>query len=277
MSHVRRRRPSSGEAAAMGGRSVRKGGGMAVVQVQGLRKLYGGRAVVDGVSFEVAAGEIFGIVGPNGAGKTTTVECIEGLREPDAGKIQVLGLDPQRDARKVRRLLGAQLQQSRLPDRLKVCEAIDLYATFYSDPADPDELLDLLGLSEHRNTRFVKLSGGQQQRLSIALALVGRPQVAVLDELTTGLDPQARRDTWTLIEQVRDRGVSILLVTHGGPLRPGDLPPPGGAAPTSHHPRWAGTPTRRPTGGQPAVRCRRGHAHDRGRRQRLSRYRVPPR
>jgi ABC-2 type transport system ATP-binding protein len=142
------------------------------------------------------------------------VECIEGLRRPDAGRIRVLGLDPQRDARQVHRLLGAQLQQSRLPDRLEVWEAIDLYATFYEDPADPDELLELLGLTEHRSTRFAKLSGGQQQRLSIALALVGRPQVAVLDELTTGLDPQARRDTWTLIEQVRDRGVSILLVTH---------------------------------------------------------------
>jgi ABC-2 type transport system ATP-binding protein len=189
-------------------------GDLAVVEVQGLRKLYGGRAVVDEVSFGVAAGEIFGIVGPNGAGKTTTVECIEGLRRPDAGRIRVLGLDPQRDARQVRRLLGAQLQQSRLPDRLEVWEAIDLYATFYEDPADPDELLELLGLTEHRNTRFAKLSGGQQQRLSIALALVGRPQVAVLDELTTGLDPRARRGTWTLIEQVRDRGVSILLVTH---------------------------------------------------------------
>jgi ABC-2 type transport system ATP-binding protein len=185
-----------------------------VVEVEGLRKKYGGRAVVEGVSFEVAAGEIFGIVGPNGAGKTTTVECIEGLRRPDAGQIRVLGLDPQRHAREVRRLLGVQLQQSRLPDRLKVWEAIDLYASFYEDPADAAELLELLGLTEHRNMRFAKLSGGQQQRLSIALALVGRPQVAVLDELTTGLDPQARRDTWALIEQVRGRGVSILLVTH---------------------------------------------------------------
>ncbi len=187
---------------------------MAVVEVQGLLKCYGGRAVVDGVSFEVADGEIFGVVGPNGAGKTTTVECIEGLRRPDAGQIRVLGLDPQRHARQMRRQLGVQLQASRLPDRLKVWEAIDLYATFYDDPADAAELLELLGLTEHRNVRFAKLSGGQQQRLSIALALVGRPQVAVLDELTTGLDPQARRDTWTLIEQVRDRGVSILLVTH---------------------------------------------------------------
>ena len=190
------------------------GGSVTIVEVRGLRKCYGGRAVVDGVSFEVADGEIFGIVGPNGAGKTTMVECIEGLRRPDAGQIRVLGLDPQRDARKVRRLLGAQLQASRLPDRLKVWEALDWYATFYDNPADPAELLELLGLTEHRTVRFAKLSGGQQQRLSIALALVGRPQVAVLDELTTGLDPQARRDTWGLIEQVRDRGVSILLVTH---------------------------------------------------------------
>lgn len=187
---------------------------MAVVEVAGLRKCYGGRAVVDGVSFEVAEGEIFGIVGPNGAGKTTTVECIEGLRRPDAGQIRVFGLDPQRHGREVRRLLGVQLQASRLPDRLKVWEAIDLYATFYEDPADAAGLLELLGLTEHRNVRFAKLSGGQQQRLSIALALVGRPQVAVLDELTTGLDPQARRDTWTLIEQIRGRGVSIVLVTH---------------------------------------------------------------
>jgi ABC-2 type transport system ATP-binding protein len=192
----------------------REEGAVGVVEVQGLRKHYGGRAVVDGVSFEVAEGEIFGLVGPNGAGKTTTVECIEGLRRPDAGRIRVLGLDPQRHGRRMRRLLGVQLQASRLPDRLKVWEAIDLYATFYDDPADAAELLELLGLAEHRNVRFAKLSGGQQQRLSIALALVGRPQVAVLDELTTGLDPQARRETWTLIEKVRDRGLSVLLVTH---------------------------------------------------------------
>jgi ABC-2 type transport system ATP-binding protein len=187
---------------------------MAVVEVEGLRKGYGDRMVVDGVSFEVANGEIFGIVGPNGAGKTTTVECIEGLRRPDAGRIRVLGLDPQRHPRALRQKLGAQLQASRLPDRLKVWEALDLYAAYYEAPTDPAELLGLLGLTEQRDVRFAKLSGGQQQRLSIALALIGRPQVAVLDELTTGLDPQARRDTWTLIEQVRDRGVSILLVTH---------------------------------------------------------------
>ncbi len=187
---------------------------MAIVEVEDLRKRYGGRTVVAGVSFEVAEGEIFGIVGPNGAGKTTTVECIEGLRRPDGGRIRVLGLDPQRHPRTLRQQLGAQLQAARLPDRLKVWEAMDLFATYYDDAADPAELLELLGLTEQREVRFAKLSGGQQQRLSIALALVGRPQVAVLDELTTGLDPQARRDTWTLIEQVRDRGVSILLVTH---------------------------------------------------------------
>jgi ABC-2 type transport system ATP-binding protein len=170
--------------------------------------------VVDGVSFEVADGEVFGIVGPNGAGKTTTVECIVGLRRPDEGQIQVLGLDPQRHPRALRQQLGVQLQASRLPDRLEVGEALELFATYYDEPADPAVLLELLGLAEQRETRFAKLSGGQQQRLSIALALVGRPQVAVLDELTTGLDPKARRDTWGLIEQVRDRGVSILLVTH---------------------------------------------------------------
>jgi ABC-2 type transport system ATP-binding protein len=142
------------------------------------------------------------------------VECIEGLRRPDAGQIQVLGLDPQRHPRVLRQQLGVQLQASRLPDRLEVGEALELYATYYDAPADPAVLLELLGLAEQRETRFAKLSGGQQQRLSIALALIGRPRVAVLDELTTGLDPQARRDTWGLVEQVRDRGVSILLVTH---------------------------------------------------------------
>ena len=187
---------------------------MTVVEVDGLCKRYGGRAVVDGVSFEVTDGEIFGIVGPNGAGKTTMVECIEGLRRPDAGQIRVLDLDPQRHPRTLRQQLGVQLQASRLPDRLTAWEAVDLFASYYDDPADPAELLELLGLTAQGSTRFAKLSGGQQQRLSIALALVGNPQVAVLDELTTGLDPQARRDSWALIEQVRDRGVSILLVTH---------------------------------------------------------------
>jgi ABC-2 type transport system ATP-binding protein len=185
-----------------------------VVQVQQLRKTYGDRTVVDGVSFDVAEGEIFGILGPNGAGKTTTVECIAGLRVPDGGSVQVLGLDPQRDGVQLRRRLGIQLQESRLQDKLRVWEALDLYASFYPEPADPGELLELLDLTSHRKVAYGALSGGQKQRLSIALALVGRPEVAILDELTTGLDPGARRDTWELVERVRDTGVTVLLVTH---------------------------------------------------------------
>ncbi|WP_326561182.1 ABC transporter ATP-binding protein [Micromonospora sp. NBC_01796] len=187
---------------------------MPVISVNHLRKRYGTQVAVDDVSFTVDSGEIFGILGPNGAGKTTTVECVAGLRRPDAGDISVLGLDPRRDGAELRHRVGVQLQASELPAKLTVAEALELYASFYRDPADWRALLDELGLAEKRNTRFAKLSGGQQQRLSIALALVGNPQVAILDELTTGLDPQARRDTWGLIEQVRARGVTILLVTH---------------------------------------------------------------
>jgi ABC-2 type transport system ATP-binding protein len=186
----------------------------AVIEVQNMRKRYGDTVAVDGLSFTVQQGEIFGILGPNGAGKTTTVECIEGLRTPDSGRISVLGLDPIRDRGELRQRLGAQLQDSELPERLRVGEALELYSSFYRRPADWRGLMDRLGLSEKRDTRFGKLSGGQKQRLSIALALVGSPQVAVLDELTTGLDPQARRDTWALIEGIRDTGVTILLVTH---------------------------------------------------------------
>jgi ABC-2 type transport system ATP-binding protein len=187
---------------------------MAVIEVAHLAKRYGDNVAVGDVSFTVEEGEIFGLLGPNGAGKTTTVECVEGLRNPDGGTISVLGLDPRRDTGELRQRLGVQLQQSELPDRLKTTEALELYATFYRDPADPDELLGMLGLTGKRDTPFKKLSGGQKQRLSIALALIGNPRVAVLDELTTGLDPQARRDTWELIEKVRDRGVTIVLVTH---------------------------------------------------------------
>jgi ABC-2 type transport system ATP-binding protein len=186
----------------------------AVIDVQNMHKSYGDTVAVEDVSFTVQEGEIFGILGPNGAGKTTTVECIEGLRTPDNGTISVLGLDPIRDHGELRQRLGAQLQDSQLPERLRVGEALELYSSFYRQPADWTALMDSLGLSGKRGTRFGKLSGGQKQRLSIALALVGSPQVAVLDELTTGLDPQARRDTWALIEGVRDRGVTILLVTH---------------------------------------------------------------
>ena len=186
----------------------------AVIEVQNLHKAYADTVAVDDVSFAVQEGEIFGILGPNGAGKTTTVECIEGLRRPDGGRISVLGLDPQRDRAELTQRLGVQLQDSQLPGRLRVAEALDLYSSFYRTPADWRGLMDVLGLGSKRDTRFGKLSGGQKQRLSIALALVGSPQVAVLDELTTGLDPQARRDTWDLIEGVRDRGVTIVLVSH---------------------------------------------------------------
>jgi ABC-2 type transport system ATP-binding protein len=170
--------------------------------------------VVNGVSFAVEQGEIFGILGPNGAGKTTTVECVEGLRTPNGGDIRVCGIDPQRDEGELRQLLGAQLQESELPDKLEVGEAMRLYSSFYRDPADWRELVEILNLTSKVDTQFRRLSGGQKQRLSIALALIGNPKVAVLDELTTGLDPQARRDVWDLIERIRDRGVTILLVTH---------------------------------------------------------------
>ncbi|MEV0395531.1 ABC transporter ATP-binding protein [Polymorphospora rubra] len=187
---------------------------MAIIEVDNLVKRYGDHTAVNGVGFAVEQGEIFGILGPNGAGKTTTVECIEGLRTPDGGSIRVCGIDPRRDTGELRQVLGAQLQASELPDKLRVGEAMELYSSFYRDPADWRELIDTLHLTDKLGTQFRRLSGGQKQRLSIALALVGNPRVAVLDELTTGLDPQARRDAWDLIEGVRDRGVTILLVTH---------------------------------------------------------------
>ena len=187
---------------------------MPIIEVANLVKTYDDVDVVDGVSFSVEEGEIFGIVGPNGAGKTTTVECVEGLRRPDGGSIQVLGLDPIRDRYEVTQRLGAQLQESRLQDKIKVGEALDLYASFYRDPADWHELLDRLGLQDKVDSKYAKLSGGQKQRLAIALALVGSPEIAILDELTTGLDPQARRSTWDTIEEIRTAGVTVVLVTH---------------------------------------------------------------
>jgi ABC-2 type transport system ATP-binding protein len=187
---------------------------MAIIEVVDLVKRYDRKVAVDGVSFTVDEGEIFGILGPNGAGKTTTVECVEGLRTPDGGTIRVNGLDPKRDRAELRTRLGVQLQQSELPDRIRVGEALDLYASFYRDPADWRELLARLGLADRAKTEYRKLSGGQKQRVSIALALIGKPRIAVLDELTTGLDPQARRDTWSLVEQIRDSGVTVVLVTH---------------------------------------------------------------
>ncbi|MEV0459932.1 ABC transporter ATP-binding protein [Catellatospora methionotrophica] len=187
---------------------------MTVIEVNGLTKRYGDRTVVDGVSFTVAEGEIFGILGENGAGKTTTVECISGLRTPDDGSISVLGLDTRTEREQLRRLIGVQLQESQLQDRLRVGEAMQLYASFYPDPADWRELIAAVGLTDQVRMPYAKLSGGQKQRLSIALALIGNPRVAILDELTTGLDPRARRETWKLIRQIRDRGVTVLLVTH---------------------------------------------------------------
>jgi ABC-2 type transport system ATP-binding protein len=187
---------------------------MAVIDVSNLRKSYGEQEAVRDVSFSVEPGEIFGILGPNGAGKTTTVECLAGLRHHDGGRIRVLGLDPERDRNQLRQVVGIQLQESQLPANIQVDEALELYSSFYRDPADWRALRDALGLGAKRHTRFGKLSGGQQQRLSIALALVGNPRIAILDELTTGLDPAARRETWDLIESIRERGVTIVLVTH---------------------------------------------------------------
>ncbi|MCL3859575.1 ABC transporter ATP-binding protein [Actinotalea sp. K2] len=185
-----------------------------VVSVDGLHKRYGSTIAVDDVGLDVHRGEIFGILGPNGAGKTTTVECLTGLRAPDRGTVRVLGLDPQRDGLALRQRVGCQLQESELPGKLRAGEALDLYSSFYEHPADGRALAARLGLTSSLDTPYAKLSGGQKQRLSIALALIGNPEIAVLDELTTGLDPQARRDTWELIEGVRDQGVTIVLVTH---------------------------------------------------------------
>jgi ABC-2 type transport system ATP-binding protein len=187
---------------------------VAVVSVVGLRKAYGSTVAVDGVSFEVRAGEVFGIVGPNGAGKTTTVECLEGLRAPDAGVVRVLGLDPQREGDALRERMGAQLQESALPARMRVGEAMSLFASFYAHPLSPRVLLDELGLADRVRVAWGALSGGQRQRLAIALALVGDPDLVFFDELTSGLDPQARHATWELVRGVRDRGTTIVLTTH---------------------------------------------------------------
>jgi len=186
----------------------------AVIKVEGLKKSYGATVAVDEISFEVFEGEIFGMVGPNGAGKTTTIECLEGLRKPDHGKVTVMGIDPLREGHFLRTHTGMQLQQSNLPERMKVWEALDLYSSFYPKPSNWEELLTQLGLEEKRNTPFSKLSGGQKQRLFIALALLPDPQLIFLDELTTGLDPQARHAIWDLVRDVRSRGKTILLTTH---------------------------------------------------------------
>jgi ABC-2 type transport system ATP-binding protein len=196
-----------------------------VIEIEQLRKCYGSLTAVDDVSFDVAEGEIFGLLGLNGAGKTTAVECIQGLRRPDSGRIRVLDLDPQTDTRELRRLIGSQLQESALPDRIKVWEALDLFSSFGDAGAagaalDPrgaarwQPLLEQWGLAPKRRSSFGNLSGGQRQRLFVALALVNRPRVVFLDEMTTGLDPAARRIAWDLIRAIRDRGATVLLVTH---------------------------------------------------------------
>jgi ABC-2 type transport system ATP-binding protein len=185
-----------------------------IISVQNLRKTYGKTVAVDDISFEVAQGEIFGFLGPNGAGKTTTVECLQALRSPDSGKISVIGLDPSRQAQELRRRVGSQLQESALPDRIKVWEALDLFASVSDKISDWHPLLEQWGLAEKRKSSFAALSGGQKQRLFIALSLVNSPEVVFLDEMTTGLDPAARRVAWDLIRAVRDRGTTVVLVTH---------------------------------------------------------------
>jgi ABC-2 type transport system ATP-binding protein len=186
-----------------------------VIQVSGVRKTYGQTVAVEEASFEVFEGEIFGLIGPNGAGKTTTMECIEGLRKPDRGAIAVLGLDPFRQVYKLQDRIGVQLQQAQLQKRIKVWEAVDLWASLYrKESIDGARLLEQLGLSDKSNAWFMNLSGGQKQRLFIALALINDPELVFLDELTTGLDPQARRAIWDLVRGIRERGKTVFLTTH---------------------------------------------------------------
>ena len=203
----------NGRPEAAGSRSEVPASGPAV-EIAHLRKAYGAVVAVDGISFAVAEGEIVGILGPNGAGKTTTAECVIGLRRPDAGRVRVLGLDPLADGARLHEVAGVQLQAGQLPARLRVREILQLYRSFYRDPADAGELLEVFGLAGKRDAFYSSLSGGQKQRLSIALALIGRPSVAVLDEMTTGLDPRARHAVWDFIEAVRDRGTTMMIVTH---------------------------------------------------------------
>jgi ABC-2 type transport system ATP-binding protein len=185
-----------------------------VIEVSQLEKAYGATRAVDGVSLTVREGEIFGLIGPNGAGKTTTMECVEGIRKPDSGSIRVLDLDPLRDEAKLQDRIGVQLQQAQLQKRIKVWEAVDLWSSLYPQTVDGDRLLDQLGLTDKRDAWFMTLSGGQKQRLFIALALINDPEIVFLDELTTGLDPQARRTIWELVRGIRARGKTVFLTTH---------------------------------------------------------------
>ncbi len=185
-----------------------------VIQVSGIRKTYARTVAVEDVSFEVRQGEIFGLIGPNGAGKTTTMECVEGLRAPDRGSISVLGLDPAKQVYELQDRIGVQLQEAQLQKRIKVREAVGLWASLYRNPVDGDRLLEQLGLSDKREAWFMTLSGGQKQRLFIALALIHDPELVFLDELTTGLDPQARRAIWELVRGIRARDKTVFLTTH---------------------------------------------------------------
>ena len=185
-----------------------------IIEVQNLRKTYGTTVAVDDISFEVKDGEIFGFLGPNGAGKTTTVECLQSIRQPDSGSISVLGLDPRTQSQELRRRIGSQLQESALPDRIRVWEALDLFASVTPEALDWHVLLEQWGLAKKRKASFSSLSGGQRQRLFIALALVNNPGLVFLDEMTTGLDPAARRVAWDLIRSVREHGTTVVLVTH---------------------------------------------------------------
>jgi ABC-2 type transport system ATP-binding protein len=185
-----------------------------VIEVSGIRKTYGETVAVSDVSFAVSEGEIFGLIGPNGAGKTTTMECVEGVRRPDRGHISILGLDPFRDVYQLQNRIGVQLQQAQLQKRIKVWEAVDLWASLYTKTVDAGRLLEQLGLTVKRNAWFMNLSGGQKQRLFIALALINDPEVVFLDELTTGLDPQSRRAIWELVRGIRDRGKTVFMTTH---------------------------------------------------------------
>lgn len=186
----------------------------AAIHVQQLVKRYGALTAVDDVSFDVQRGEVFGLLGPNGAGKTTTVECIEGLRAPDGGDIRVLGLDARKDLQPIKERIGIQLQTTGLYPKLAVREVIELFASFYTHRVPVDKLIEMTGLQERVNARTKDLSGGQKQRLSVALALVNDPDLIFLDEPTTGLDPQARRNLWDVIEHLQAQGKTILLTTH---------------------------------------------------------------
>jgi ABC-2 type transport system ATP-binding protein len=201
-------------ATASGHRMGASGSPRPVIQVSGIRKTYGTTVAVSDVSFEVREGEVFGLIGPNGAGKTTTMECVEGVRRPDRGDISILGLDPFRDVYQVQNRIGVQLQQAQLQKRIKVWEAVDLWASLYTKSVDAARLLEQLGLADKRNAWFMTLSGGQKQRLFIALALINDPEVVFLDELTTGLDPQSRRTIWDLVRGIRDRGKTVFMTTH---------------------------------------------------------------